>query len=50
MLNTTSNSEVAKVSYSFDFYKQQVKTESAELYTALKTMSWRAKQAALASD
>ena len=40
-----------RVSFSFDHHKQTLKTESAEVYNVLKTMSWkRAKQAVFASD
>ena len=42
--------EKVNISFNFDHHKESIKGESAEVYRALKTMSWRAKSGVLASD
>jgi hypothetical protein len=39
-----------RVTYSFDYHKKMLQSTSADLHLTIKTMSWRAKSALLASD
>jgi hypothetical protein len=48
--STAVSPRIEKVSFSFDYHKQNLKHGSAEVYEALKTMEWRAKSTMLASD
>jgi len=44
------NDQSRKVSFSFEHHKNTLQQGSAELYQALRTMSWNAKTVDLASD
>jgi hypothetical protein len=39
-----------RISFSFEHHKSSLKQSSAELYKALKLMTWRSKSTALSSD
>lgn len=39
-----------KISFSFELHKMKLQQGSAELYQALRTMSWHAKTVQLATD
>ena len=45
-----SANSVHKISFSFELHKQALQQGSAELYQALRTMSWHAKTVQLATD
>ena len=45
-----ADSGTHRINFSFDHHRQHLKNDSAVLYSALKTMTWRAKSVALASD
>jgi hypothetical protein len=51
MLNeSTESRNFQKISFSFEHHRQTLKQNSAELYQALRLMTWRAKSTILASD